>query len=183
MANATLPLRLPHPIPQIGTLLWIGLRPERRAGLRVVSTVEVDPQRGLHGERTDGGQDKQRQVTLFQYEHLEMVRQILGHPPFSPELPLDPGLLRRNLVVRGINLAALKRQYFRIGEVLLWGTGDCPPCSRMEENLGPGGWAALRGHGGLTARIERGGRIALGDTLRWHGECDPHLDARGFESS
>ena len=76
-----------------------------------------------------------------------------------------PAALRRNVVVSGIPLVALKGRRFRIGGVLLEGTDDCDPCSRMEAALGPGGFNAMRGHGGLCARILDGGAIALGDTV------------------
>jgi MOSC domain-containing protein YiiM len=56
----------------------------------------------------------------------------------------------------GINLLALKGRRFQIGEAVLQGSGLCHPCSRMEEALG---------HGGLTTRIVRSGRIALGDPV------------------
>jgi MOSC domain-containing protein YiiM len=69
-------------------------------------------------------------------------------------------------MVSGINLLALKDRRFQIGEVLLEGTGYCHPCSKMERNLGEGGYNAMRGHGGLTAKILRGGTIRLGDTVR-----------------
>ena len=75
-------------------------------------------------------------------------------------------MLRRNLAVTGINVLALKDQFFEIGSTLLQGTGLCAPCSRMEELLGPGGYNAMRGHGGITARVVRGGWVAVDDRVR-----------------
>jgi MOSC domain-containing protein YiiM len=98
-------------------------------------------------------------VTLIQAEHLPVIATLTGHVSVPPEW------LRRNLVVSCINLLALKDRRFRIGAVLLEGTGLCQPCSRMEEVLGPGGYNALRGHGGITARVVNGGSLCVGDRV------------------
>jgi MOSC domain-containing protein YiiM len=78
---------------------------------------------------------------------------------------IAPATLRRNLLVSGIPLIALKGRRFRIGDVLLEGTDPCDPCSRMEAALGPGGYNAMRGHGGVTARVLAGGMLCVGDTV------------------
>ena len=78
---------------------------------------------------------------------------------------IDPGLTRRNIVVRGLNLQTLKGRRFRVGEAEFELTEECHPCSRMEENLGPGGYNAMRGHGGWCARVLKGGQIRMGDAV------------------
>ncbi|MFZ1757385.1 MAG: MOSC domain-containing protein [Caldilineaceae bacterium] len=151
-------------LPQTGEVLWIGLRPDRRQPVEAVGGAEAVPGSGLVGDRFRGrGAESKRQVTLIQAEHLAAVGSFLGSGP------LDPALLRRNIVVSGLNLLALKDKRFRIGDALLEYTGQCHPCSRMEEVLGPGGYNALRGHGGITARVIEGGLIRVGDIVRMTG--------------
>lgn len=153
-------------VPRPGTLTWIGLRTARRGPVEVVDAAEALVDRGLAGDRraTRAADPKaRRQVTLLQAEHLPVIAGLLGRDPASG--PLDPALLRRNLVVAGINLAALKGRRFRVGAVTLEATGWCHPCSRMEEVLGPGGYQAVRGHGGLTARIVTGGTLHRSDAV------------------
>jgi MOSC domain-containing protein YiiM len=101
-----------------------------------------------------------RQVTLIQSEHLPVIAGLAG------VAALDPTGLRRNLVVSGINLLALKNARLQVGQALLEIVGPCQPCSRMEEVIGPGGYAAMRGHGGMTARVIAGGSIHEGDAVR-----------------
>jgi len=112
---------------------------------------------------------KQRQISLIQAEHLAVIANLMNTDTLSSET------LRRNLVVEGINLLGLKDQRFSIGDCtrqasieknILEGTGQCHPCSRMEEALGTGGYNAMRGHGGITAKVIRGGTIiAIGNVI------------------
>lgn len=139
---------------RVGRVEWIGLRPERRAALLEVSEATVTDA-GLEG---DHGRAGRRAVTLIQAEHLPVIATLSGHEVL-------PGMLRRNIVVSGINIAALRKGQARIGGVLLEISGPCPPCSRMEEVLGAGGYSAVRGHGGMYARVLEPGRIALGDSV------------------
>jgi MOSC domain-containing protein YiiM len=152
--------QLMNTLPQQGHVVWIGIRPERREQLQSVPAVTALTDSRLAGDHYQGKPGSKRQVTLIQAEHLAAVAAFMGLPE------LDPRLVRRNLVVAGINLLALKDCTFWVGEVLLEYTGLCHPCSRMEENLGAGGYNAMRGHGGLTARIVQGGQIQLGDAIR-----------------
>ena len=109
--------------------------------------------------RFNGGIQSKRQVTLVQKEHLDAIGSLLHRGPLASEL------LRRNIVVSAINLLALKDKTFRIGETLLEYSGPCHPCSKMEAELGPGGYNAMRGHGSITARVLEPGDIRLGDSL------------------
>ena len=101
-----------------------------------------------------------RQVTLVQAEHLPIIAQLAGVPA------VDPVRLRRNLVVSGINLLALRNARIQVGGAVLEVVGPCAPCSRMEEEVGPGAYAAMRGHGGMTARVITSGAIQVGDGVR-----------------
>ncbi|MBN7796644.1 MOSC domain-containing protein [Parahaliea mediterranea] len=143
-----------------GTLTWIGLRPARRADMVAVDAVRALASLGLEGDhrcaKTPGSG---RQVTLISEEFIAQIAHFSGRPSVLP------AMLRRNLVVRGINLNALRHQRFRIGEAEFAATALCHPCRRMEVALGEGGVAAMLGHGGLCARVEQSGAIRVGDAI------------------
>ena len=145
-------------LPRAGRVEWIGVRPARDVAMRELDAVVATTGMGLAGDRYAGGSGK-RGITLVQAEHLPVIAAL------SAQDAIAPATLRRNLVVSGLPLVALKGRRFRIGGVLLEGTDPCDPCSRMEDALGPGGYNAMRGHGGLCARILAGGTIHLGDAV------------------
>jgi MOSC domain-containing protein YiiM len=152
--------RLLDSLPQRGRVEWIGLRPARALPMQPVQAVRAEIGCGLAGDRFKGTVASKRQVTLIQAEHLGVLAALLGE-----QAPIDAARLRRNIVVSGINLLALQRSRFTIGEVVLEGTGGCHPCSRMESELGAGGFNAMRGHGGITARVITAGAIHLHDPV------------------
>jgi len=146
-------------LPQTGKLQWIGVRPNRGEPVQPLATVSIAPGTGLEGDRFKGRAESKRQVTLIQQEHLPVIAGCLHRDS------LDPAIVRRNLVVSGINLLALKDKRFRVGSVLLEYTGLAHPCSKMEQLLGPGGYNAMRGHGGITARVLEAGEASIGDSV------------------
>jgi MOSC domain-containing protein YiiM len=160
MLNPASPLaRLTETPIRPGRVVWIGLRPARRAVVTAVDLATLDERQGLVGDHYSSRTGGTRHVTLIQQEHLAAIASHLGIAT------VEPGLLRRNIVVVGINLFALKNHRFSLGEAVLEWTGECHPCSRMEEVLGQGGYNAVRGHGGITARVTAGGTVAIGSKL------------------
>ncbi len=139
-----------------GVVAAISVRPQRMEAPIILDHVCALEKKGLKGDRSKGGN---RQVTFIQKEHMEAVASFLGKPS------LDYTLTRRNILVEGINLLSLKGKQFQIGEAILEYSGECHPCSRMEEALGEGGYNAMRGHGGITARIIKSGLISNGDAV------------------
>ncbi|TWH99065.1 MOSC domain-containing protein YiiM [Luteimonas cucumeris] len=152
--------RLMSQFPRSGRVQWIGLRPAREVDMVPVDAVAAVAGKGLDGDRYMlKDSSGKRGVTLIQAEHLPAIAVLSGRDD------VPPALLRRNLVVAGVPLVAFKGRRFRIGEVLLEGTDECDPCSRMEAALGVGGYNAMRGHGGLCARILEGGTLRIGDEV------------------
>ena len=155
--------------PRAGTVEAIVLRPQRGEPAIDVAEADAIVGQGLAGDRRSTGlahASTRREMTLIQAEHLPLIAAWTGHDR------LDARVLRRNLVVAGINLLAMRSPFadqpldWRIGsDVVIRITGPCDPCSRMEAALGAGGYNALRGHGGVTACLVRGGTIRVGDAV------------------
>ena len=140
-----------------GRVEWLGVREVRRGLVRPLERARIEPH-GLVGDHR--ARPGKRAVTVIQHEHLPVIAALAG-----ARAPLAPERLRRNVVVSGINLAALRDAEFRVGTAVLRGVGICAPCSRMTEELGPGGYNAVRGHGGLICEVVEPGDVALGDAV------------------
>lgn len=164
--------RLTARFPRPGRLQAIVLRPARGLPAVAVAQAQALVQRGLQVDRASdraprpGAAGGKRQVTLVQAEHLPLIAAWTGHAQ------IEATTLRRNLVVSGLNLLSARSLFadhplvLRIGaQELLQLTGPCDPCSKMEAELGPGAYNAMRGHGGLTSRVLAGGCIMVGDEV------------------
>ncbi|MFO8005218.1 MOSC domain-containing protein [Thioalkalivibrio sp.] len=160
--------------PRAGRLEQILLRAEKRGAVERVSEALAIAGQGLRGDhmataKVHRNHPGSRQITLLQSEHLPVIAALTGHDK------VDPAALRRNLLISGINLLAARPLFadcplvLRIGDqVQLAITGPCEPCSRMESTLGPGGYNAMRGHGGVTAQVLTGGMLHVGDPVTVH---------------
>jgi len=131
----------------------------RRTAMDAVPRCRAIVDRGLEGDhRCAKAPGSGRQVTLISQEFIQQIAHFLGRDS------IEPALLRRNLVVRGLNLHALRHQRLRIGGAVLEVGALCHPCSRMEAALGPGAVAAMYGLGGFCCRVLEGGELRVGDS-------------------
>ena len=142
-----------HAKPGVVDQIWC--RPARLVDPILVERAELT-ERGLAGDHARAGK---RALTLIQAEHLPVIASLAGCST------IDPALLRRNLVISGLNLAACRGQTLTIGAAEVEVTVPCHPCSRMEAALGYGGYTALRGHSGWCARVITPAPIACGDAV------------------
>ena len=145
--------------PQTGQVDWMGVRAKRGEPIIERESVEAIIDRGLTGDKAGARPGGKRQVTLFQAEYLEILQTLIANRSLSY------ADFRRNLAVSGINLNALLGQTIQIGQVQLEITGLCHPCKKIEDNLGFGAFNAMRGHGGLTAKVVQSGIISMGDSV------------------
>lgn len=141
-----------------GKVEWIGVRPARKEPLVSLPRAKINLT-GIEGDHRN--KPGKRTVTLIQSEHLSVIASLCA----NETSPIDPARLRRNIVVSGISLMGLRNREFRIGNVLLRGAGLCAPCSRMETELGHGGYNAMRGHGGICAEVLEEGEIELNQSV------------------
>ena len=129
-------------------------QPPGQHPLLEVSEIECVAGQGIRGDRFFGFKpDYKGQITFFAFEtYLDVCRK-LG----IQERP--PAVFRRNVITRGADLNSLVDRDFEIQGVRFFGTSECSPCHWMNQAFGAGAENALRGHGGLRARILTDGRL------------------------
>jgi len=100
-----------------------------------------------------------REVTLISAETLDRLQREHG-------ISLGVTDHRRNLTTRGVRLDELLGKHFRIGEIVLEGVKDCPPCEHLQTLVGKPVLQPLASSGGLRARIVEGGTLRVGDAIQ-----------------
>ena len=108
---------------------------------------------GLEGDR-HAKRGSARQVLVMDAETLD-------------SLSLAPGVIRENLTIQGVDLSAVSPgEVFFIGDgVTLEVTGQCDPCTRMEE-IRQGLLGEIEGRRGILAMVLNGGTLRVGDSVR-----------------
>jgi MOSC domain-containing protein YiiM len=141
-----------------GLLVGIFLKRFHGGPMDAHSTAMLETARGLAGNADFGGR---RQVTIVSRERWnELMSEITGS--------LGPEARRGNLIVSGINLENSRGRKLIVGACTLRIGGETRPCELMEETA-PGLQAAMRARwgGGAFAEVVHGGRVSIGDSVRW----------------
>ncbi|MFO1488032.1 MAG: molybdenum cofactor biosysynthesis protein [Verrucomicrobiota bacterium] len=121
-----------------------------------VREVECLAGQGLLGDRFCGFKENYKgQVTFFAQEVFDDVCRQLCVTDKSP------GVTRRNVITRGVDLNTLVGREFEIQGITFAGVTECSPCHWMNEAIAPGAEALLHGRGGLRARILTDGRLRV----------------------
>jgi MOSC domain-containing protein YiiM len=98
------------------------------------------------------------EVTLIESEDLDYIQNELG-------ISIKNGEHRRNIITSGIRLGDLRRKRFRIGDAVLEYDRSRPPCKHVQDLSEEGMTRALKGRGGICARVVEEGVIRALDAI------------------
>lgn len=124
--------------------------------MRSVDAVEAEADKGLVGDRYHGS--RRLQVTIQSQEMLDCAASELGHP-------FDPSGTRRNITVDAGDLPTRHGTRLNIGDVELEVVRPSVPCRLLDDSIGPGAAAALRGRTGVICRVLTSGTIRVGSPV------------------
>lgn len=123
-----------------------------------VDEVECVAGSGLRGDRFfDFKEDYKGQITFFAIETHREICETFGIEEKGPEN------YRRNVVTEGVNLDSLIGEEFEVQGVKFLGTEEAKPCFWMDQAMAEGVEEALRGKGGLRAKIVSDGVLKTSD--------------------
>jgi MOSC domain-containing protein YiiM len=134
----------------------IRIAPGSRIQARAVDAVDAEAGKGLVGDRYHGA--RRRQVTLQSQEELDQAAEELGHA-------VEAHATRRNITVDVGEIPAKPGTRLRIGDVDFEVVRDAAPCRLLDDWIGPGAMAALRGRAGSALRVLSSGTIRVGDSV------------------
>lgn len=129
-------------------------------GMSGVAEALCEAGLGIAGDRYHGkAPGAKTQITFLAREVVDEMCRVLG------VANLDYSVLRRNVLVSGVDLNALIGKTFVINGVLFEGVEECKPCYWMDEAVASGANAFLAGRGGLRCRILSTGTLRCGETV------------------
>lgn len=128
----------------------------RRVPVRAVDSVVAEAGAGLVGDRYHG--TRHRHVSIQSQEFLDRAAADLGHD-------FDPGATRRNITVDAGEIPTKPGTRLTIGDVELEVVRLLAPCRLLDDDMGRGAAAAMRGRGGSACRVLTSGTIRVGDDV------------------
>src|SRR5918994_689650 len=148
-----------------GFVQGIFFAPEGGAQMKGVQAATALEGCGLEGDRYCAGTGHWSrfggvcEVTFIAAEDLDDIERETGGG-------VKNGEHRRKVVTRGISLKALRRgQRFRVGEVVFEYRGPRSVCRYIERLTEPGMTQALKGRGGICARVIETGTVRVADEI------------------
>ena len=131
-------------------------KPPGETPVREVEAIDCVAGQGIRGDRFFGHKaDYKGQITFFDLKVHRDLCERFGIDPATK----SPSLYRRNVLTCGIDLNSLIGVDFEVQGVRFHGVEECSPCYWMDQAFGPGAEEALRGSGGLRARILSDGEL------------------------
>jgi len=144
-----------------GRLERIWLKRAHRGPMDPIDTATLVEGKGVEDSANFGSY---RQVTLIALERwLDVTAEL--------EAEVDPSARRADLMVSGLDLEKSRGRLLTIGDCVIRIEGEVKPCERMDEALRGLRYALVPFWGaGAWGVVLRGGSIAVGDAVSWHGE-------------
>jgi MOSC domain-containing protein YiiM len=148
-----------------GFVEGIFLAPEAGAEMNGVQAATALEGCGLEGDRYCGGTGhwsrfgRGCEVTFIAADDPDYIEREAG-------VRAKNGEHRRNVVTRGINVKTLRRgERFDVGDVVFEYRGPRSVCRYIEHLAAPGMTQALKGRGGICAKVIEAGTVRVGDEI------------------